>query len=41
MRREVTGTMWVLVTLVSVVILACIGICVLGLVTYEVTGSTR
>lgn len=41
MRREATATMWVLVTLVTVVLVLCTAACVLGLVTYEVTGQTQ
>lgn len=41
MKREVKGTMWVLVTLVTVVIMTCAVICVIGLTTYEITSRTH
>lgn len=41
MKREATSTLWVMLTIVTVVIVACVGICLLGLVTYEVTGTTQ
>lgn len=41
MRRETTGTLWVLVTLVTVVIVVCTAVCVLGFTTYEITSRTQ
>lgn len=41
MKREATGTLWVLVTLVTVFFALCTAACVIGLVTYEITGSAQ
>lgn len=41
MRREATGTLWVLVTLVTVFFALCTAACVFGLMVYETTGSAQ
>lgn len=41
MRREVSGTLWVVVTLVTVVFFLCAMACVIGLTTYEITDQAR
>lgn len=41
MRREVSGTLWVVVTLVTVVVVVCTAACVFGLVAYEITGRAQ
>lgn len=41
MKREATSTLWVMLTIVTVVIVICTAVCVLGLTTYEITSRTQ
>ena len=41
MRREASGTLWVLVTLVTVVVVVCVTVCLFGLASYEITSRVQ
>lgn len=39
--KPVSSTLWVLITLLTVVVAGCLAICLLGLATYEITGQVQ
>lgn len=41
MKREVTGTLWVLVTLLVIICVGCTMVGIMGLVQYEITDQVN